>query len=294
MKGVILAAGYGTRFLPGSKTIPKEMFPLIDTPAIDLIVKEMTDAGITDILIVTSRRKKPLEDYFDREVELEVSFSDEGVVEKLKLIEPIAVNLFFLRQKRMAGTGDALLLVEPFVGDSPFIVAYPDDIQLSGPSLSKQLTDLHARTGCTVLAGQEVLTGDISRYGVMATQMRKNVEYVTSMVEKPPAGTEPSRLVGFGRYLYTPDLFSALRTTMDNHPRSREFTQTDAINYMASRGRVVVQRIEGKLMDVGTPHGYLRAIIEYGLSRKEFRADLLDFMRQKVAQEDAESAFTKK
>jgi UTP--glucose-1-phosphate uridylyltransferase len=285
MKGVILAAGYGTRFLPGSKTIPKEMFPLIDTPAIDLIVRELAEAGIRDILIVTSRRKKPLEDYFDREVELEYSFTDQGVIEKLKLIEPLDVSLFFLRQKRMAGTGDALLLTEPFVGDSPFVVAYPDDVQLSGPSLSGQLVELYNNTGRTVLAAQEVPTGDISRYGVMATRMKDGIEYVTQMVEKPPTGTEPSRLVGFGRYLYTSELYKALKDTRTRLPKSREFTQTDAINTLVAGERVVVQRIQGRLADVGTPKGYLQAFIEYGLLRPEFREDLLRFMAETVQRE---------
>jgi UTP--glucose-1-phosphate uridylyltransferase len=285
MKGVILAAGYGTRFLPASKTIPKEMFPLVDTPAIDLIVKEMVDAGIRDILIITSRRKKPLEDYFDREVELEVTFTEEGVEEKLKLIEPLDVNLFFLRQRRMAGTGDALLLVEPFVGASPFVVAYPDDVQIEGRSLSAQMMDVHRRTGCTVLAGQEVPSGDISRFGVMAVARRDGVDYVTHMVEKPPPGQEPSRLIGLGRYLYTPDLFDALRETYAARPRTREYTQTDAINYMAKRGRVVVHKIEGRLLDIGTPQGYLQAFIEYGLSRPEHRKNLLAYMRQVLARE---------
>jgi UTP--glucose-1-phosphate uridylyltransferase len=285
MKGVILAAGYGTRFLPGSKTIPKEMFPLIDTPAIDLIVKEMTDAGIRDILIVTSRRKKPLEDYFDREVELEYTFTDSGVVEKLALIEPVDVNLFFLRQKRMAGTGDALMLVEPFVGNSPFVVAYPDDVQLSGRSLSAQLIEMYERTGCTVLAGEEVPTGDISRFGVVATGIYDGLEKVTGMVEKPPKGEEPSRLVALGRYLYTPELFDALRKTYATRPKSKEFTQTDAINYLAAEGRVVVRRFEGKLLDVGTPQGYLHAFIEFGLSRKEYRDELLSYMRMVLARE---------
>jgi UTP--glucose-1-phosphate uridylyltransferase len=287
MKGVILAAGYGTRFLPGSKTIPKEMFPLIDTPAIDLIVREMVEAGIQDILIVTSRRKKPLEDYFDREVELEYSFTDQGIVEKLKLIEPLNVNLFFLRQKRMAGTGDALLLTEPFIGNSPFIVAYPDDVQLSGPSLSGQLVELYNDTGRTVLAAQEVPTGDISRYGVMATEMRDGVEFVTKMVEKPATGTEPSRLVGYGRYLYTSELYVALKETRSNTPKNREFTQTDAINALVTHDRVVARRIDGRIADVGTPQGYLNAFIEYGLQRKEFRADLLRFMADTLARESA-------
>ncbi|HKI98299.1 MAG TPA: UTP--glucose-1-phosphate uridylyltransferase [bacterium] len=287
MKGVILAAGYGTRFLPATKTIPKEMFPLIDTPAIDIIVKELIVAGIEDILIITSRRKKPLEDYFDREIELETTFREEGAQEKLHSIRPVNVNIFFMRQQQMAGTGDALLLVEPFVGDSPFVVAYPDDILIHGPNLSAQLIELYERTGCTVLAGQEIPDGDISRYGVMDTDERDGVEYVKAMVEKPAPGTEPSRLVGYGRYLYAPEIFAALKSTR-SAAQGREFTQTEAIQRMAAQGRVVVKRFEGKILDVGTPQGYLHSFIEFGLLRDEFRNDLLHYMRQVLRREDEE------
>jgi len=284
MKGVILAAGYGTRFLPATKTIPKEMFPLIDTPAIDVIVREMSEAGIQDILIVTSRRKKPLEDYFDREVELETTFREEGAQEKLRRIRPMNLNIFFMRQQQMAGTGDALLLVEPFAGDTPFVVAYPDDILINGPNLSAQLIALHERTGHTVLAGQWADTGDISRFGVMATEERGGVEYVKAMVEKPKTGTEPSRLVGYGRYLYAPEIFKALKATR-NDAQGREFTQTEAIQRLAAQGKVVVQRFKGKILDVGTPQGYLHSFIEFGLLREEFRNDLLAYMREVLRRE---------
>jgi UTP--glucose-1-phosphate uridylyltransferase len=284
MKGVILAAGYGTRFLPATKTIPKEMFPLIDTPAIDVIVKEMVTAGIEDLLIVTSRRKKPLEDYFDREIELETTFREEGAQAKLQSIRPVNVNIFFMRQQQMAGTGDALLLVEPFAGGSPFVVAYPDDILIKGPNLSAQLIELHRRTGHTVLAGQWVPEGDISRFGVMATEVRDGVEYVKSMVEKPKTGTEPSRLVGYGRYLYAPEIFDALKATR-RKAKGREFTQTEAIQSLAAEDKVVVQRFEGKILDVGTPQGYLHSFIEFGLQREEFRNDLLDYMSRVLQRE---------
>ncbi|MBI4081805.1 MAG: UTP--glucose-1-phosphate uridylyltransferase [Candidatus Lambdaproteobacteria bacterium] len=288
MKGVILAAGYGTRFLPASKTIPKEMFPLIDTPAIDLIVREMLEAGIQDILIVTSRRKKALEDYFDREVELESTFTASGVEEKLRQIEPVEANLFFQRQRNMLGTGNALMLVEPFVGDSPFVVAYPDDVLVTGPSLSGQLIEVYRKTGHTVLACREIPEGDISRFGVVDTRMNDGVEVVRAMVEKPPKGTEPSRLVGFGRYLYTPDLFAALRRSHPKGPLTAEFTQTAAINYLAGKGLVVVKRFEGKLLDLGSPQGFLEAIVEYGLLRKEFREPFLKFLRGVVARQAPE------
>ena len=167
MKGVILAAGYATRFLPASKTIPKEMFPLIDRPAIDFIVQEMADSGIRDILLVSSRRKKVLEDYFDREVELSSAFSKSNEFEKLEVIKPIEANIFTLRQQHMMGTGNALMLVEPFVENKPFVVAYPDDIVLGEKPLSKQLIETWEKTGSTVLAVKEMQEYQLSRYGVI-------------------------------------------------------------------------------------------------------------------------------
>ena len=286
MKGVILAAGYGTRFLPASKTIPKEMFPLVDTPVIELLIKEMTEAGIQDILVVTSRRKKPLEDYFDREIELEVTFTEAGAQEKVKLIDPVNTNTFFIRQKRMAGTGDALLLTEPFIGDSPFVVAYPDDVLINGPSLSLQLIETYRRTGRTVLAVQELPEGDISRFGVAKIHKDLDMELVDALVEKPPKGTEPSRLVSFGRYLYTPDIFTALRESRNAFSGPHEFTQTDAINFLAGQGRVVVKRFEGTLLDVGSPAGYLQAVVEYGLSRPDLRKGLETYLKQVCKREN--------
>lgn len=285
MKGVILAAGFGSRFLPATKTIPKEMFPLIDTPAIELVVREFAASGIRDVLIVTSRRKKVLEDYFDREVELESIFEQEGNEDKLGMIQPTDMNIFFQRQQTMAGTGDALMQVQPFVGDSPFIVAYPDDVLLDGPPLASQLIEVHERTGLTVLAGQELVHGDISRYGVMELATENDTEWVRSVVEKPAPGTEPSRMVAYGRYLYTPELFSALKNTRGKQPSGQEFTQTDAINELALQRKVTLARISGTLMDVGTPQGYLEAIVESGLRREQFRKPLLEFLRMVVARE---------
>ena len=284
IKGVILAAGYGTRFLPGTKTIPKELFPLVDTPAIQLIVDEMIAAGIKEILVISSRRKKALEDYFDREAELEGTFAAEGAKAKLDAIAPPDVQVFFRRQQEMAGTGDALLLVEPFTGDSPFVVAYPDDVMMGGDSLCGQLVETWRKTQCTVLAGKEIPTGDISRFGVMDIETRGGTDYVTRMVEKPPPGTEPSRVVSYGRYLYTPEIFQALRDTRKQHT-SGEFTQTEALQHLAGQGKVAVCRFEGEILDVGTPQGYLEAIIEYGLGQEKYREGLLAYLREVVKRE---------
>lgn len=284
MKGVILAAGYGTRFLPATKTVPKELFPLVDTPAISLIVEEFLQAGLQEIIVISSRRKKALEDYFDREVELESVFHAEQAHEKARRIRPPDAHVVFLRQAHMLGTGDALLLLEPVVGQEPFVVAYPDDLLWEGPSLSGQLIETYRRTGCTVLAAQELRTGDVSRYGVLATHGTGAAERVCDMVEKPPPGTEPSRLVSYGRYLYTAEIFPALRKTRQDHTQG-EFTQTAALRALAAKDRLSCCRFQGRILDVGAPQGYLQATIEYALSRVDLREDLLRYLRQRVPQD---------
>ncbi len=286
MKGVILAAGYATRFLPASKTIPKEMFPLIDRPAIDFIVQEMVDSGIQDILLVSSRRKKVMEDYFDREVELTSAFSRSNEFEKLEVIKPIEANIFTLRQQHMMGTGNALMLVEPFVDNEPFVVAYPDDIVLGEKPLSKQLIETWEKTGNTVLSVQELEEDQLWRYGVIDPDGDGNIMNVKKMVEKPEHGTAPSRFVSFGRYLYTPELFDALRTSDKSHSSKSEFTQTEAINHMAALGKVSAVKFEGTRYDLGEPLGFLTSAMQIGLQRSEFKDTLLDEMRRLLALHD--------
>ena len=282
MKGVILAAGYATRFLPASKTIPKEMFPLIDRPAIDFIVQEMADSGIRDILLVSSRRKKVMEDYFDREVELSSAFSESNEFEKLEVIKPIEVNIFTLRQQHMMGTGNALMLVEPFVGNEPFVVAYPDDIVLGEKPLSKQLIETWEKTGSTVLAVKQMQEDQLSRYGVIEPENSGKIMKVKKMVEKPKQGAAPSRFVSFGRYLYTSDFFDALKTSDKNHSHKGEFTQTEAINQLAANGMVSAVEFEGTRYDLGEPLGFLTSAMEIGLMRPEYKKSLLDEMRRLI------------
>ena len=286
MKGVILAAGYATRFLPASKTIPKEMFPLIDRPAIDFIVQEMVDSGIQDILLVSSRRKKVMEDYFDREVELTSAFSQSNQFEKLEVIKPIEANIFTLRQQHMMGTGNALMLVEPFVDNEPFVVAYPDDIVLGEKPLAKQLIETWEKTGNTILSVQELEEKQLSRYGVIDPEGSGKIMQVKKMVEKPQHGTAPSRFVSFGRYLYTPELFDALRTSDKSHSSSSEFTQTEAINLMASQGHVSAVQFEGTRYDLGDPLGFLTSALQIGLQRPEFKDTLLAEMRRLIEKND--------
>lgn len=268
VKGVIVAAGYGSRFLPVTKTVPKEMLPLIDRPAIDLVVAEMLDAGIREILIITSRRKKVLEDYFDREVELETVFDKEGKSARLRKISVPDANFFFVRQREMRGTGHALLQARPFVGEDPFVVAYPDDIFL-GASVSEQLVSAYRKTHKSVLTvGDLGAEADVSRYGVVAPKGEGNPCPVARLVEKPPLGEEPSKLVSYGRYLFTPDIFPLLEAGWAGHGEG-EFYHIDALNQLAEKDRVVALAVENERLDTGEPLGYLEAVCRYALERED-------------------------
>ncbi|MDX1919800.1 MAG: UTP--glucose-1-phosphate uridylyltransferase [Candidatus Caenarcaniphilales bacterium] len=280
IKGVIFAAGYGTRFLPASKTVPKELFPLIDVPAIDFTVKEFLDSGIQDILIITSRRKKVLEDYLDHEMELESILQQEGDEKKLTKIAPLNANFHFVRQREMKGTADALGLCKSFCGNSPFVVAYPDDLIFSQTPCSKQLIDAYQKTGKTILTVRELPDEDVSRYGVIAySKAEDNIYNVTKLVEKPPKGTEPSKVVSFGRYLYTPDIFDAL-DKVQGDPNKREISQTEPLNFLAAEGKVAALEFEGTRHDVGAPFGYLTTIIEYGLMRNDLSGRFKEYLKK--------------
>lgn len=259
MKGVIIAAGYGTRFFPVTKTIPKEMLPLITRPAIDFIVEEFRTSGITEILIITSRRKKSMKDFFDREIELENVLKAKGKHEKVKEILPPEGNFYFIRQQEMKGTGHALLLAKSFTGNDPFIVAYPDDLHFGEEPLSLQLINLYKKTGCSVLATIHNPKG-LKRYGVIAPADDKL--HVTDIIEKPPPGSEPSKEATIGRYLFTPELYKPLEDGFAKHTGG-EYYHIGAIRSLAKSGRLVYMRTSGKRLDIGEPEGYLEAILTY-------------------------------
>ncbi|HPO48911.1 MAG TPA: UTP--glucose-1-phosphate uridylyltransferase [Spirochaetota bacterium] len=278
MKGIIIAAGYGTRFLPATKTVPKEMFPLIDTPAIDFIVDEFIDSGIKDILVVSSRRKKSLEDYFDREVELETVFKKENDEKKLEKIRSKDANFYFVKQKEMLGTGHAILICKNFIGNDPFVIAYPDDLVFSKNPLTKQLIDIYEKTGGSVLSGEEI-DGDVSRYGVLDYVKENSLLKMKRIVEKPKKGEEPSKTISVGRYLFTPELLSILEENFKKH-KGGEFYHIDAINNLASQGKVYVCSFEGERVDVGDKLGYLEGIIKYALTRDDMKDDVKNILKK--------------
>lgn len=280
LKGVIVAAGYGTRFLPITKTIAKEMLPLIDKPAIEFIVKEFYDAGIKDVVIVSHRKKKALEDYFDKDPELENFLPGAGKPELLKEIEPYDMNFAFVRQRQMRGTGDALLAAAPFVGDSPFIVAFPDDLIFAEKGLSTQLKEVYLKYKKSVLATMRI-EGDVSRYGVIdpLEKLDAQTNLLKGMVEKPKKGTEPSNIISIGRYLFTPKIFTHLKKLM---PKSieGEFFMTDGIEKMIEERDVVSYDFDGKRLDTGKPEGYIKAIFEYMNLNKEYKKILDDTLNE--------------
>lgn len=270
MKGVIIAAGYGTRFLPVTKTVPKEMLPLVDVPSIKFIVDEFVRSGIRDILVISSRRKKVLEDFFDREVELEAALSAAGKDALLEKIVPPDVNVFFMRQREMMGTGHALMLAESFVSEEPFVVAYPDDLHFGSRPLAGQLIERYKETGCCVMASI-YNPPNLSRYGVLKIEDNR----VVDMIEKPAPGKEPGKDASIGRYLYTPDIFPLLREGWERHTGG-EYYHLYALKKLMQQRKVVNHSIEGERIDTGEPSGYLRAILRYA----ETRSDLVPILKE--------------
>ncbi|WP_330729939.1 UTP--glucose-1-phosphate uridylyltransferase [Borrelia turicatae] len=258
MKGIILAAGYGTRFLPITKTIPKEMLPILNKPSIDYIIEEFTSSGIKEILIITSRRKGVLDNYFDREIELETVFTKEckkDLLEKIKLKD---INISFIRQNEMMGTGHALLHAKPWIGTDNVIVAYPDDLHVGSPSLTTQLIELHKKTGKNILSVIEN-PKDINRYGVI--KLNKDNIHVKDIVEKPEIGKEPSKKASIGRFLYTHEFFKFLEEGFKIHQKG-EYHHIYALKKLMSENKVLYKEIEGERLDIGDIGGYLEAIIK--------------------------------
>lgn len=285
MKGVIIAAGYGTRFLPVTKIIPKEMLPIIDIPTIEFTVRELVDSGITDILVVSSRRKKAIEDYFDREIELETVFIEEKATEKLmklKASEELA-RFHFLRQQEMKGTAHAILLARSFVGNEPFVVAYPDDFFVSTPPVTKQLVNAYEISKKNVLSAFEVPQSEVSRYGIIAPGKTlpelPQVFEVQGLVEKPKAETTPSNFAALGRYLFLPEIFPLFEKTVKQMKIGEAF-QTDAIHELATKGRVVAITISGERFDTGTPLGYLKTLVRFALTRSDLQEEFQAFLRE--------------
>ena len=284
VKGVIVAAGYGSRLLPITRVVPKELLPLVDTPAVQFIVDEFAEAGITDILLITSRRKRALEDWFDRDPEIEAVFEADGAIPKLDKARPPAVRAYSVRQARMGGTGDALRLVRSFAGSDPVVVAYPDDL-FEGSNVSAGLIAAWEQTGASALVAEDLSGTDVSRYGVLDASRDGDLLRVHGIVEKPAPGTEPSHWVTYGRYLYTPAFFERLEEHAAAHAASGaegEFYPMGAMEDLARDGQLVSTILEGERRDTGTTLGYVKAFVEEALRREDLGEELRAWLRERI------------
>ncbi len=294
-KAIIPAAGLGTRFLPATKAQPKEMLPIVDTPAIQFIVEEAVASGIEELLIITGRNKRSIEDHFDRSLELEMQLKEHGKYDMLKMVEEISdIQIHFIRQKEARGLGHAVLCARQFVGDEPFAVLLGDDLVDAKVPCLAQLIDVYEDYGGSVLGVQQVPQSQVSRYGIVAPrQVKPNVWQAIDLVEKPEAEKAPSRLAVLGRYVLTPAIFDILEHTKPG--AGEEIQLTDAICELARKEEVYAYRFEGRRYDIGDKEGFLEATVEQALKRPEIRDDFMAYLVQRIGpllrqkmEEDAE------
>ncbi|GBW48240.1 UTP--glucose-1-phosphate uridylyltransferase subunit GalU [Staphylococcus aureus] len=280
-KAIIPAAGLGTRFLPATKAMPKEMLPILDKPTIQYIVEEAARAGIEDIIIVTGRHKRAIEDHFDSQKELEMVLKEKGkseLLEKVQYSTELA-NIFYVRQKEQKGLGHAISSARQFIGNEPFAVLLGDDIVESEVPAVKQLIDVYEENGHSVIGVQEVPEADTHRYGIIDPLTKNGRQYeVKKFVEKPAQGTAPSNLAIMGRYVLTPEIFDYLKTQKEG--AGNEIQLTDAIERMNNDNQVYAYDFEGERYDVGEKLGFVKTTIEYALKDDSMREELTRFIKE--------------
>ncbi|HDE5322373.1 TPA: UTP--glucose-1-phosphate uridylyltransferase GalU [Staphylococcus aureus] len=280
-KAIIPAAGLGTRFLPATKAMPKEMLPILDKPTIQYIIEEAARAGIEDIIIVTGRHKRAIEDHFDSQKELEMVLKEKGkseLLEKVQYSTELA-NIFYVRQKEQKGLGHAISSARQFIGNEPFAVLLGDDIVESEVPAVKQLIDVYEETGHSVIGVQEVPEADTHRYGIIDPLTKNGRQYeVKKFVEKPAQGTAPSNLAIMGRYVLTPEIFDYLKTQKEG--AGNEIQLTDAIERMNNDNQVYAYDFEGERYDVGEKLDFVKTTIEYALKDDSMREELTRFIKE--------------
>jgi UTP--glucose-1-phosphate uridylyltransferase len=289
-KAVILAAGYGTRFLPATKAIPKEMLPLVDRPAIQHVVEEAVRAGLEQIIMVTAAAKRAVEDHFDRDRELEQWLEQKGNAPQADEMRRLAglADIVCVRQKERLGIGHAVLMARSLVGDEPFALFFPDDIIESEVPAIKQLMDVFYRHGGSVLAVQRVPREEIHHYGVIEPKpLEERVYQVLGIVEKPPASEAPSDLTVVGRYVLTPAIFPILASTPPDAKAGGEIQLTDGIARLLGEESVFACRYEGERFDVGRPLGLLKASLSMALARPDLGPELRRYLQDLLAREES-------
>ena len=279
---MIPAAGLGTRFLPATKAQPKEMLPIVDKPAIQYIIEEAVQSGIEEILIITGRNKRAIEDHFDRAVELELTLKEQGKYDLLGMIEELsAVTIHYVRQKEARGLGHAVLCAKQFVGQEPFAVLLGDDIIDSAVPCLKQLIDVYEDRPGSILGVQEVAPAKVSSYGIVKPELIKHHLYrAVDLVEKPTLNQAPSRLAVLGRYIIEPEIFSLLENTPPGS--GGEIQLTDALRQLAAQKDVYAYHFEGRRYDIGDKQGYLEATVEFALKRTDLREPFLRYLAKTI------------
>lgn len=288
-KAVIPAAGLGTRFLPATKAQPKEMLPIVDKPTLQYIIEEAVESGVEEILIITGRNKKSIEDHFDKSVELELELENKGKQELLDTVRGISnmVNIHYIRQKEPRGLGDAIYCARYFIGDEPFAVMLGDDIVDNGdvkPCL-QQLIESYEKHNTTILGVQEIDDKDTDKYGIVdGEQIDDKTFKVKNLVEKPDPGDAPSNIAILGRYIITSEIFDILGELPPG--KNGEVQLTDALEKLNEKQSMYAHIFEGRRYDVGDKLGFLQATIDYALKRPELKSDLMKYMSDIVNKRD--------
>ncbi|MDT0702594.1 UTP--glucose-1-phosphate uridylyltransferase GalU [Mammaliicoccus sciuri] len=279
-KAIIPAAGLGTRFLPATKAMPKEMLPILDKPTIQYIVEEAACAGIEDIIIVTGKHKRAIEDHFDIQKELETTLYEKGKLELLDRVQYSTelANIFYVRQKEQKGLGHAIYTAKQFIGNEPFAVLLGDDIVESDNPAIKQLMEQYESTGKSVIGVQTVPETETHRYGIIEPKSQDERLYeVNRFVEKPEQGTAPSNLAIMGRYVLSPRIFDYLETQTEGS--GGEIQLTDAIERLNKDDKVYAYDFEGQRYDVGEKIGFVKTTIEYALKDQEMRDEIIRYLQ---------------
>ncbi|MBU3142611.1 UTP--glucose-1-phosphate uridylyltransferase GalU [Clostridium sp. CF012] len=279
-KAIIPAAGLGTRFLPATKALPKEMLPIVDKPTMQYIIEEAVASGIEEILIITGRNKKSIEDHFDKSVELELELESKHKDGLLSLVKDISnmVNIHFIRQKEPKGLGHAINCARAFVGNEPFAVMLGDDIVDAKTPCLKQLMDCFDEKQTSILGVQEVAKENVDKYGIVdGAQISDRLYKVNSLVEKPPIGSAPSNVAILGRYIITPEIFDILDVAVPG--KGGEIQLTDALKTLISQQDMYAYVFEGRRYDVGDKLGFLEATVEFALKREELKVPFMEYLQ---------------
>lgn len=279
-KAVIPAAGLGTRFLPATKAMPKEMLPIVDTPTIQYIIAEAVKSGIEDIIIITGRTKRSIEDHFDKAYELETELEKSGKTDLIKIVQDISnmANIYYVRQKEARGLGHAIYCAKTFVGDEPFAVLLGDDIVSSHKPCLAQMMEMYDQYQSTILGVQTVAPSEVSKYGIVAgDKVADRVYTVQDLVEKPRVEDAPSNVAILGRYIITPKIFECIEHTTEG--AGGEIQLTDALRMLAGIENMYAYDFIGRRYDVGNRMGFLEATVEFALARSDLKDEFMAYLK---------------